>query len=185
MELKTAGAVSLLGVFLTIGSAVAQETANAAWPAADPADVSTIDAIMASVYDVISGAAGEQRDWDRFRSLFVPEGRLIPVGVGPDGKVGKFVMSVEDYAERADGWFAGTGFYEIESHRVTEQYGHIAHVFSTYESRRSADDAEPFMRGINSFQLMNDGERWWVVSIFWEAEAPNRPIPEEYLDDGI
>ena len=37
---------------------------------ANPADVASIDAIMKAVYDVISGDAGQKRDWDRFRSLF-------------------------------------------------------------------------------------------------------------------
>jgi hypothetical protein len=64
---------------------------------------------------------------------------------------------------------------------VTEEYGLIAQAFSTYESRRSAGDPEPFARGINSFQLMNDGERWWVVSVFWQGEGPDFPIPEKYI----
>jgi hypothetical protein len=28
---------------------------------------------------------------------------------------------------------------------------------------------------------MNDGERWWVVSVFWQGEGPDFPIPEKYL----
>ena len=46
-------------------------------PAADPADVSSIDAIVAALYDVISGPAGEKRDWARFRSLFAPGEREV------------------------------------------------------------------------------------------------------------
>ena len=44
--------------------------------AARPDDVKSVDAIIAAVYDAISGPAGE-RDWDRLRSLFLPEARLI------------------------------------------------------------------------------------------------------------
>jgi len=48
-----------------------------AWPAAkNPSDVDTVDHLLASLYDVISGPAGKPRDWDRFRSLFLPDGRL-------------------------------------------------------------------------------------------------------------
>ena len=68
--------------------------------------------------------------------------------------------------------------------RRADGFGHIMHVFSTYESRHREDDPEPFARGINSIQLMNDGRRWWVVSIFWEAESPQAPIPREYLTAG-
>ena len=65
-----------------------QEMSDGAWPEADPADVESIDAIIAALYDVISGPIGEKRDWDRFRSLFVPDARLIPTGQGQgDGPV--------------------------------------------------------------------------------------------------
>ena len=42
-------------------------------------------------------------------------------------------------------------------------------------------DAQPFQRGVNSFQLWFDGTRWYVVSIFWEPETPSNPIPAELL----
>ena len=154
------------------------------WHTADPTDVESIDAIIAAVYDVISGEAGEARDWDRFRSLFIPEGRLIPSGRRPDGSHGYVVWSPDDYIQAAGGQLESSGFFEDEAHRVTERWADIAHVFSTYNSYRTAADMEAgttFMRGINSFQLMFDGERWWVSTIMWESEGPNRPISEEYL----
>ncbi len=169
-----------LGIIAVAQPALAQEGAKTEIPAAAPADVESIDAIMAAVYDAISGPAGP-RDWERFRSLFIPEGRLIAVGRNREGQVGKQVMEVEDYISRADPYFRENGFFEREIARTTEQFGHIAHAFSTYESRNGVDDPEPFARGINSFQLMNDGERWWVVSIYWEAEAPDLLIPDKYL----
>ena len=157
----------------------AQETAP---PRADPADVESIDAIMAAVYEVISGDAGVARNWDRFRSLFAPGATLSPVGRSPDGGTyGRNIITPDDYAERSGARLEQNGFHEVEIHRVTEQYGMIAHAFSTYESRRLATDPEPFARGINSFQLLNDGTRWWVVSIYWLQESPDHPIPAKYL----
>ncbi len=149
-------------------------------PEADPADVESIESILTAVYDVISGEAAAPRDWDRFLSLFLPEARLIPSGFGPEGNHGYRVWTAKEYSERAPAFFAENGFYETELHSVVERYSAIAHVFSTYESRNSPD-AEPFQRGINSFQLMNDGSRWWVVSVFWEAESEDRPIPDSYV----
>lgn len=156
-------------------------------PTADPADVESIDAIMTAVYDVISGERGEARDWDRFMSLFIPEARLIPSGRNPRGEHGYQVMTPRQYAEGPGNWLVENGFFETEAHRLVERWADIAHVFSTYNSYRTAADMEadePFQRGINSFQLMYDGERWWVVSIMWEGEAPDRPIPDEYLGEG-
>lgn len=148
-------------------------------PAADPGDVGSPDAIVAALYESISGAAGEERDWDRLRSLFTPDGRLIPSGRRPDGTAGHQVLDVEEYIDGASRAFAENGFYEKEIHAVTERFGDIAHVFSTYESRRTPD-AEPFQRGINSIQLWHDGERWWVVDILWHAEREDAPIPDRY-----
>ncbi len=139
-----------------------------------------MDAIVAAVYDVISGPAGQKRDWDRWRSLFVSGARLIPV-IQDGGARAARVLSVEDYIVRTSAILEQKGFFEREIARRREVYGHIAHVFSTYESRREANDRAPFSRGINSFQLMNDGKRWWIVTVFWEAESPDTPIPAEYL----
>ena len=174
-----------LALFLiSAGPAIAQTPeAKPDVPEANPEDVSSIDAITAAVYDVISGAAGEKRDWDRFRSLFRPEARLMPLGVR-DGRAGMRAWTPEQYIEQAGAYLESNGFFEIEINRVQEEYGHIAHHFSTYESRNKEDDVEPFARGINSFQLMNDGSRWWIVSIFWQQESDDFPIPTSYLPDG-
>src|SRR6266540_5616894 len=147
-------------------------------PAANPAYVVSIDAIVAAVYDVISGPAGKKRDWDRMRSLFVPGARLIPTGPRQAGGYGSRVLTVDEYIERASGNFEKQGFYEREAARQTEQFGQIAHAFSTYESRHAPEDAKPFQRGINSIQLMNDGKRWWIVTIFWQAEDEKTPLQE-------
>jgi hypothetical protein len=147
---------------------------------ANPADVATMDSTIAAIYDVISGPAGK-RDWDRFRSLFIPGARLIPTGPRPTGEVGSRVLTVEDYVQRAGASFEKQGFFEREVSRQLEKFGNIAHIFSTYESRHAKDDAKPFQRGINSIQLMNDGKRWWVVTIFWQGEDEKNPLPAMYL----
>jgi hypothetical protein len=137
---------------------------------------------MRSVYDVISGDANKPRDWDRFRSLFHKDARLIPSGKNPQtGVVGARAFTPDEYRTRAAAAFAKEGFFEREIARRVETYGNIAHVFSTYESRHSLSDPKPFARGINSFQLLNDGKLWWVITIFWEAETPETPIPKAYL----
>ena len=151
-----------------------------ATPAANPADVGSMDAIIAAVYDVISGPAGKKRDWDRMRSLFVPGARLIPTGPRPTGGYGSRAVTVEDYVSRTTPMFEKEGFFETERARRTESFGQIAHIFSTYESRHSPD-AKPFQRGVNSIQLMNDGKRWWIVTIFWQGEDEKNPLPEKYL----
>ena len=150
-------------------------------PAANAADVASKESIVAALYDVISGPAGKKRDWDRMRSLFIPGARLIPTGKRQSGEIGSRVLTVEDYINASAKPLEENGFFEREISRRTENFGNIAHVFSTYESLRKLDDSKPFARGINSFQLMNDGKRWWIVTVFWQGEGPDNPLPEKYL----
>jgi hypothetical protein len=148
-------------------------------PPARPEDVSSIDAIIAALYDVISGPAGQPRDWNRMRSLFVPHGRLMPTGPRPGNAVGVRLLEVNDYIASSGPTLERMGFREREIARRVERYGHIAHVFSTYEGRMETEQRT--IRGINSIQLLNDGTRWWVISVYWEAETPDNPLPAQYL----
>ena len=156
------------------------QPAPAAAPAARPGDVDSPEHILAALYDVISGPAGK-RDWDRFRSLFYPGARLMPSGKDPQGVLGVRVLTPEDYVTRGQAFFDKEGFFERSVANRTEIWDRIAHVWSTYESRHAKDDAKPFARGINSIQLFNDGKRWWVLSVYWEAEDATHTIPEPYL----
>jgi hypothetical protein len=152
----------------------------AAAPAARPGDVDSIDHILAAVYDVISGPAGAPRDWDRFRSLFYTGARLIPTGRDNKGVGVARVLTPDEYVTRGKNAFANQGFFEKSVANRVESWDRIAHVWSTYESRHAPSE-QPFARGINSFQLFNDGTRWWIVSIFWEAEDKDHPLPEKYV----
>lgn len=144
-------------------------------------DVESIDAIITAIYDVISGPASEERDWNRFLSLFAPDARLIPTARTGDGGITLRVMSPQTYSERAATFFKQPGgFFEREIGRTSHEYGSVAQVFSSYASFREGVD-EPFMRGINSIQLFHDGDRWAVVSIFWDSETADNPIPDKYL----
>jgi len=146
-----------------------------------PADVASVDAIVAAVYDVISGPAGQPRNWNRFRSLFTPGARLIPTGRRSAGAGLIRPWTVEEYIANAGASLERSGFFERELGRKAERYGNIVHLMSAYDSRRTLADAAPFARGVNSFQLWSDGTRWWVVTVFWEAEGPGTPIPADLL----
>ena len=159
----------------------AQTQSAAPAPAARAADVASVDAIIASLYDVISGPAAQMRDWDRFRSLFGAGARLIPTGPRADGTSGMQVFTPEQYAAQATPFFEKQPFFEREIGRRTEQYGGVVHVFSAYDSKRAPSDTAPFARGINSIQLVNDGRRWYVMTILWEAERPENRVTSKHL----
>lgn len=169
--------LTLAMTLLTLQTAMAQSAKEA-----NPKDVASLDSIMKAVYDVISGDAGKPRDWDRFRSLFHKDAKLIPTGKNAQtGVTAARFMTPDDYVTRSGPVLEKDGFHERELARHVDIYGNIAQVFSTYHAFRKADDKTPFLRGINSFQLMNDGKRWWVISIYWQAETPDNKIPKKYL----
>lgn len=173
--------VCLLGMMGQYSFANREAVASDSIPAQEK-DVNSIDAILGALYEVISGPAGQKRNWDRMRTLFLPEGRLVATGVRADGTTGKRVMSVEDYINTSGPFLEKNGFFEKEIGRKTDQFGGVAQVFSTYESRKTLADEKPFMRGINSIQLWFDGKRWWILTIFWQSETPQLPIPAQYLN---
>jgi hypothetical protein len=172
-----------LGVSAQEKKAAAQAAPSAAapavTPAANPKDVQSLDAMVAAIYDVISGPPGA-RDWNRFRSLFATDARLIAVRVPKEGKPTMAVMTPKDYEDRAGKYFLEHGFFEHELSRKTDSFGAMTHIYTTYESRETKD-GKPIDRGINSMEFFFDGERWWCVQIYWDAERPGNPIPEKYL----
>ena len=137
-------------------------------PGASPSDVATMDAILRAMYEVISGPAGAPRDWTRFRSLYLPGARLMPVVSLPGETPRVRVLTPEDYIRRVEPIFAAEDFWERETGRQVETVGRVAHVLSHYESLRDPKGA-PFERGANSVQLFRDGARWWVVSVMWNT----------------
>jgi hypothetical protein len=148
-----------------------------------PPDVDSVDAILNALYESVTFPPGAQPDYDRLRSLFHPEGRITPPREEKDDRAP--ILDVEAFISksRADVILTGLehdGFFEKEVSRRTDAYGNIVHVLSTYESRHVEKDLAPFQRGINSIQLLHDSGRWWVVSILWDIERDDNPIPSHY-----
>jgi hypothetical protein len=177
MRLTAALLIAISG--LSAPSLAAQTVPVATIPA-DPRDVSTVDGIMQAFYDVISGPAGEPREWSRDRTLYIPDMRFVAMDVDSTGKPVASVMSHQQFVDRSDAGLVKNGFYEEEIHRVTRKFGNITHVFSTYTMRQKPGG--PLIgRGVNSIQLFWDGTRWWIASATWDDERKDNPIPKELL----
>ena len=144
-----------------------------------PEDIASPDAIIKAMYDTLSGPAGK-RNWYRARSLFVEGARLIPIGNRVHKESGLEILSLEEWIEDAEPFLAENDFYEVEIMRKMNRFGNLVQAFSTYEARGS-EDGEPIARGINSFQLLHKDDRWWIVTVMWDNESKDNPIPEEFL----
>lgn len=174
--------MSLALILIFASSTSAQEKPHVQVNAMEPRaeDVATIDGVMKAFYDVISGPAGQPRQWARDRSLYIPDVRFVAVSKTKDGKIMARPITHQEFVDRSDAGLVKDGFYETEIHRETQRFGQIAHVFSTYESRIKPD-GPVVERGINSLELFNDGKRWWVLSVQWDEERKDNPIPKEFL----
>ena len=170
----------LIVIFIIMSFSI---SVSAQTPIPKPEDVNSMEHIIAALYDVISGPKGEKRDWDRMRSLFYENAKLMPTGKNQQGEVRMRYWSVDDYISQAGASLEREGFFEVETHRVVEDYGTIAHVFSTYDSRRNLNDEKPFARGINSIQLLKDDHRWYIMNILWMGETESFPLPNKYLSN--
>jgi hypothetical protein len=169
-------------------SAVAQTTAPVAaptptpgviaahpeWPKANPADVATPQTIIAALSEAISGEASKPRDWARVRSLFIPgAGRMVPVRVPKSGPADLTVLSPEEYEKRA----SSQTFYEQPIAYDVTSFGRITHVYESYGLKHALADAAPYVRGVNSVELLFDGSRYYILQVLWDTERPDNPLP--------
>ncbi len=164
-----------------IGAVWAQQKTHVDRPIVDARteDVSTIEGIVTASYETISGGVGVPRQWGRDRTLFDPNSRSVAIHV--DAKTGAIKtesMTEQDFADRSDASLVKDGFTERELKHVIKQFGNVATVLSSYEGSASGKVIE---RGVNIFQLYFDGKRWWILSMVWDEERPNNPIPKELL----
>ena len=173
--MKTAPIVfsSLLTVLL-LGAAADGAQARAWEP-----DLGSVDGVVSALYRAITYDTANPPRIDVMRSLYLPEARFVRMT-----KDGPSRMSVDEFLAFFESRLKqGTvkAFVEEEIARRTEAFGSIAQVFSSYRKGVDTTDRAKFVRGINSFLLVNDGRRWWIVSIIWQDESPEHPIPDKYL----
>ena len=143
--------------------------------------VQTLDSTIDSFYAAISSDNGQPFDWDLYRYVMHPEGKLIRYGTEKDGSYSLIFYTSDDYIERYQNYMEGVGFYEKEIFREITNFGPISQVLSGYASYEK-DIKEPIIRGINSFQMLNDGKRWWIVNAYYTRETLENPIPQEYFE---
>jgi hypothetical protein len=133
-----------------------------------PADCESPEAIIRASYECISGNSGEERNWARLKTLYMPGARFIPIEYAPDGVMQPNMMDVDQFIESRSLFLLAESFYEWETDRREDRCGSMAHVWSTYEAGRTLHGS-PIRCGVNSVQLWNDGTRWWIMSITWDA----------------
>lgn len=145
------------------------------------ANVNSIDSIVTSIYEIVSGEEGEERDWELHRTIFHPEAKIISNYVDEQGEYQILFNDVEGYVDTFRDYFKNNDLYEVDVNREIEEFGNMAHVLSTFESYNTPEESTPYKQGLASIQLYNDGERWWVLSMYYKNENDQEKIPSKYL----
>ncbi len=173
---------------LALAAALLAPSLPAQTPAAQPPNITvcpstaTLDELVEAIDAAVSGPGNKDRTC--FRALFAPDARLIPIRIGADGTATPRILTVQDWidavAKRGD-----AVFYERQVKVSAESWDHMAHLWSTYETRTTPDGKPPegkvVDRGINSIQAIFDGKQWRIIQILWQAQTPANPVPEKYL----
>jgi hypothetical protein len=179
---------ALLLTSLSAAAASAQMRKREAPPPVPP-EAATVDAIVAALYASVSHTPDALPDFEKLRNIFLPVGMLIPpkkpsedifTTLDPDGFAERVKKSIAERKQKGE----PAGFFEKEIGRRSDCFGNVCQIFSAYEGRNLAGDEKPFVRGINSIQLVKDGRRWWIASVAWDVETASNPIPPAYLPQG-
>ncbi len=141
-----------------------------------------VNALIDSLYASISFDPGEDPDWDRARSFFLPEAVLVFAPRGPGSvrvmDVDGWVQDFADFYEERD--IATTGFGETIAGREVTVWGNIAHAFVVFEPRIGTDPESPTVPGLDSIELVRHDGRWWVAAITSQHASAELPIPERF-----
>src|SRR5690606_7453149 len=167
----------LFGLFTIATHAQEKEKTNPI----DSTAVTSVDNIIKSLYNVISGEVGKKRNWEQFKFLFKKDAKLIAAGKDSEREKNIIYMTPDDYIKNSGKWLETNGLFEKEIYRTVNRFGNMVHAFSTNQCLYNVGYNKPFMRGINSIQLWNDGKRWWIVNLYWTQESFDNPIPDVYL----
>ena len=174
--------------FLALAAALLSPALRAQSPGTPVAAVpdcpstATLDQLITAIDAAVSGPGNKDRAC--FRQLFTPDARLIPIRIAADGTATPRMLTVQDWID-AVAKRGSTVFYEMQINVRKETWAHIAHLWSTYETRTTPDGKPPegkvLDRGINSIQAVFDGKQWHVIEITWQAQTSGDPVPAKYL----
>jgi hypothetical protein len=178
------GTLTLALIALTFAQPVHGQT-----PSARAEDVGTIEGVMTALYATVTKDPGQNFDWPRLRTLFLPEAIMVPSVA--QVRQGRAVHTPESFITWIDGSWAGIapnspqdqGFFERQVGLTTHTYGDVAIAFSVYEKGYKKTN-QVIGRGINALQLVKRNNRWFIVGIAWDEENTAGPVPAEFLGTG-
>ena len=140
------------------------------------------EAVVDSLYRLVTFGPDNPPRWDLVRSLFAEEA-VIVLRTSRDAStlftVDGFIAEFQDFAKNEK--VVASGFQERILKMKGTVYGDISHFFVLYEASVPGSEREP-QQGVDSFQLIKTDSTWKILSITNEIVGPSNPLPEELFD---
>lgn len=141
--------------------------------------VKSIEGILSEVFRIYNGEPGKKRNWAAFGDLFLPSARFT--FLDNNGTPGPYeTVDLVEFVEILVDADFDEAFLTYETGKVVEEFNGIAHVFQSFYLKKKEGNER---RGINSYQLLYDQGRWWIVSMLWTLDSEEEKIPEKYLEN--
>jgi len=122
-------------------------------------------AITRRLYELVSAPPGE-RHWERVRELYHPRATMVRTGVDDEGRPFVLAMTFDEYVGKD----------------VTV-FGNVARLVSVYEYRSQSSSITRHGRGVNFFNLVNEGHGWKIMNIVWDNEREGTSLNASGLLD--
>ena len=171
----------LVAVLITLGAGLpgCRTTKVAPGPPAD--ELTRIERTLDTLYRSFCFDAGDEADWSTMRSLFLDGASFVaPVRAGRRPQA----VQGDEFIEEFQDWIASsnegeTGLHERIEHLRIDVFGSVAHAYVLFEGFVPGE-AQTKTRGIDSIQLVHDGERWRVASFTTQYASEDRPVPARF-----
>lgn len=134
--------------------------------------------LVAESLKVVSVEKGQKIDTAYYRTFFLPTARFTFVGKD-EGKSLHETMSLNDFLASLTDEYYSNGYTEKSTGQIVEEYNGIAQVIQSFYGKDSEGEEG---RGVNTYQLIFSGDRWWIANMVWTmSENEGKDIPKKYF----
>lgn len=145
----------------------------------DSVALQTPEGITSKMLEFISCEKGEVKDWNEYRNLFLPLAQKISINDRKEGPSRVRVLNLEEFVRYFSPQYSKYGFNEIVIGLDVNEFNGIANVFQSFHCK--TPDGSYEARGVNSFQLVYNENRWWIASTMFTNESKDNPLTNELL----
>ena len=139
-------------------------------------------AITRRLYELVSAPPGE-RHWESVRELYHPRATMVRTGVDDEGRPFVLAMTFDEYAGNVTDHLDSIEFSETEIRQDVTVFGNVARLVSVYQYRSQSSRMTRHGRGVNFFNLVNEGHGWKIMNIVWDNEREGTSLSASGLLD--